>query len=61
MVRIVTVDRTKACALCSSFDGAQSDPSRLGGEAGQGGAGGGLAPQGQGVGKGCRLLLLVGG
>ncbi|XP_016061795.1 PREDICTED: caspase recruitment domain-containing protein 14 [Miniopterus natalensis] len=30
LVRIVTVDRTKASPLCSSFDGAQSDPSGLG-------------------------------
>ncbi|ELK38299.1 Caspase recruitment domain-containing protein 14 [Myotis davidii] len=30
LVRIVTVDRTKASALCSSFDRAQSDPSQLG-------------------------------
>lgn len=39
MVRIVTVDRTKASAPCSPFDGAQSDPSRLGGEAGREGLG----------------------
>lgn len=36
MVRIVTVDRTKASPLCSSFDGAQSDPSGLGGKVGVG-------------------------
>ncbi|XP_008153218.3 caspase recruitment domain-containing protein 14 [Eptesicus fuscus] len=30
LVRIVTVDRTKASAPCSPFDGAQSDPSQLG-------------------------------
>lgn len=34
MVRIVSVDRTKASPLCASFDGAQSDPSRPEGEAG---------------------------
>lgn len=34
LVRIVTVDRTKASALCSSFDRAQSDPSQPGGEVG---------------------------
>ncbi|XP_023382738.1 caspase recruitment domain-containing protein 14-like [Pteropus vampyrus] len=28
LVRIVSVDRTKASPLCSSFDGAQLDPSR---------------------------------
>ncbi|KAF5914966.1 hypothetical protein HPG69_011158 [Diceros bicornis minor] len=41
LVRIVSVDRTKAGPLGSSFDGAQSDPSRVEGEAG--GAGGGAA------------------
>ncbi|XP_004432897.2 PREDICTED: caspase recruitment domain-containing protein 14 [Ceratotherium simum simum] len=33
LVRIVSVDRTKAGPLGSSFDGAQSDPSRVEGEA----------------------------
>ena len=39
LVRIVSMDRTKASPLWSSFDGGQSDPSQVEGE--EGGAGGG--------------------
>lgn len=51
MVRIISVDRTKASPLCSSFDGAQSDASKLEGEAGSTWA--------RVFGRGCRLVSSV--
>lgn len=57
LVRIVSVDRTKASPLRSSFDGALWEPSKLEGEAGGAGQGGPGWPRCDG--RGCEVTTEV--